>query len=166
MSENAPPTVRLSRRQFLAAGGATATAAVAGCTEGAINWIAGHVLEGVNLLNMADKQMEGTIAIVGPDGETRLDESFSIAESLGSGEADTDEAVTYGDVWAGTGSYEVSVDLDGELDGVSEATETVSVDDPDDDMLMILLGSEDTEETIAFSVGDSFTDAFPEVEDE
>lgn len=164
MSKNAPPTVRLSRRQFLAAGGATATAAVAGCTEGAINWIAGHVLEEVNVFNATNSSVEGAVSVVGPDGETRLDEAFEVSGEGGSG--DEEDGHTYSDVWAGAGSYEVSVDLDGELDAVSGATETVSIDDPDDDMLMILLGSDEIEETIAFSVGDSFTDAFPEVDED
>jgi hypothetical protein len=164
MSENGTPTVRLSRRQFLAAGGATATAAVAGCTEGAINWVAGHVLEEVNVFNATNSSVEGAISVVGPDDETHLDEEFDVAGDGGSG--DEDDGRTYDDVWADAGSYEVSVDLESEVDGVSEATEAVSIEDPDDDMLMILLGSDDIEEAIAFSVGDSFTDAFPETEDE
>jgi hypothetical protein len=164
MSENGTPTVRLSRRQFLAAGGATATAAVAGCTEGAINWVAGHVLEEVNVFNATNSSVEGAISVVGPDDETHLDEEFDVAGDGGSG--DEDDGRTYDDAWADAGSYEVSVDLESEVDGVSEATEAVSIEDPDDDMLMILLGSDDIEEAIAFSVGDSFTDAFPETEDE
>ena len=164
MTDRSAPTVRLSRRQFLAAGGATATAAVAGCTEGAINWLAGHVVEEVNVFNATDNSVDGTVSVVGPDGETRLDEAFGVSGNGGSGDAE--DAHTYDDVWTDAGSYEVSVDLEGEVDGVSEATETVSIEDPDDDMLMILLGSDEIEAAIAFSVGDSFTDAFPEVEDE
>jgi len=164
MPEHTAPTARLSRRRFLAAGGTAATAAVAGCTEGAINWLAGHVLEEVNLFNATSSSVEGTISVVGPDEETRLDEEFNVAGNGGSG--DEEDGRTYDDVWADAGSYEVSVDLNDEVDDVAETTETVSIEDPDDDMLMIMLGSDDLEEAIAFSVGDSFTDAFPEVEEE
>jgi hypothetical protein len=164
MSQDSSPTVRLSRRKLLAAGGATVTAAVAGCTEGAINWVAGHVVEDVNVFNGTDSTLDGAVSVAGPDGETRLDEEFSISSNDGS--SDDGNGQTFDDVWADAGSYEVSVTLEREVDGVSEATETVSIEKPDDDMLMVLVGSSDLEEAIAFSVGDSFTDAFPEVEDE
>lgn len=163
MTQESSPGVRLSRRKLLAAGGATVTAAVAGCTEGAINWIAGHVLEEVNVFNATNSGVDGTVSVVGPDWNTQLDERFSISSSGGS--SDNEDGQMFDDVWTDAGSYEASVTLDGAVDGVSEATETVSVEKPGDDMLMILIGSSDLEAAIAFSVGDSFTNAFPEVEE-
>jgi hypothetical protein len=163
MTRESPQAVGLSRRRFLAAGGATVTAAVAGCA-GVVDWLANQVLEQVNLFNYTDQTVDGSVTVVGPDGETRLDESFTLAGN--SGGNDESDAGTYGDVWSGTGSYEVSVELDKAVNGVSSASETVTIDDTGDQLLVVAIGSGDVDETIAFGVGDGLTDALPAVEGE
>ncbi len=163
MTQDSPQAVGLSRRRFLAAGGATATAAVAGCA-GVVDWFASQVLEQVNLFNYTGGTVDGSVTVVGPDGETQLDESFTLAASDGGD--NSGDATTYGDVWSETGSYEVSVELAEAVDGVSSASETVTIDDTGDQILIVAVGSNDVDETIAFGVGNGLTDALPEIDDE
>jgi hypothetical protein len=136
---------------------------VAGCS-GVVDWIANQVLEQVNLFNYTDRTVNGSVTVVSPDGETRLDESFTLSGSDG-GDSDS-ESGTYGDVWNGTGSYEVSVELEESINGVSSASETVTIEDTGDQILVVAIDSGDLDETIAFGVGDGLTDALPELEDE
>jgi hypothetical protein len=163
MSQENPHRARVSRRNFLAAGAAVATAAVAGCTEGTINWFADKVFKQVNVLNNTDRELNGSIAVTGPDGETVLDETFSIDAE----EQDVDEegSGVFGDVWTTEGSYEVSVELDDPVDDVTGDSETVSISEPDNEILVVVVGSDDLDSTVAFRVGDSFTDAVPGQED-
>jgi hypothetical protein len=150
------------RPGFHVAGGiAAATAAVAGCTEGSINWIADKFLEEVNIFNETDSEVSGAVTIVGPDGETRLDEGFTLDGS----DDDSDENSSYyGDVWTDAGSYDVSMELDDPVEGKTSASETVSIDDPGDQMLVVVLGGKELDADIAFRVGDDLSDTWPEGE--
>lgn len=154
----------LSRRQILAASGTVATLSLAGCAR-VVDWIADQVLEEVNVFNETDRQLTGTVEIRGPGGQSRLDESFVLDPQ----EDDDDGApedenepnlATYSDVWADSGDYEATIELDGSVNGQQSATETVTIDDPDDQILLIALGAEERDEPIYFQVGESFTDSF------
>lgn len=151
MSRKTAETTRVSRRTYLAGGVAAVTAAVAGCTEGAINWIADKVLEEVNVLPEDDIEASGTVTVVGPDGETRLDEEFSAGED---GESDP----TYDDVWTTTGTYDVSVQLDEPLFDTQQKSGSVTINDTDDDRLFVLLGNDELDQEITFRVGEDITD--------
>jgi hypothetical protein len=160
MTHETPSRRRVSRRGFLAAGAAVAAAAVAGCTEGTVNWFADRVFEEVNVMNGHESRVTGSIAVTGPDGETRLDDEFDVATGQEyNGEGDSP---VFGDVWAGEGSYEVTVVFDDPVEDVTAASETVSVSDPDEQMLVVAIAFDDIDETVAFRVGDSLTDAVPE----
>jgi hypothetical protein len=162
MATEQSPTARLSRRKFLAAGTATVTAAVAGCTEGTINWLADKVLEEVNVFNATDSEVTGNITVAGPDGETRLDEEFTLSEADND---DDDNGGIFDDTWTDAGSYEVTVELEDPVNGTETASETVSIEDTGDEMLVVVLGDDELEDDISFRVGDSLTDAWPESED-
>lgn len=159
MSQDDPPPTRLSRRECVAGGVAAVTAAVAGCTEGTVNWLADRVLEEVNVLNQTENSINGTVSVVDPDGETRLNEEFTAV-----GGDDTDENHVYGDVWTESGSYEVSVTLEEPLDGVESVSGTVSVADTDDEMLFVVLGPADSDEAVSLRVDDDLTDVVSEDE--
>lgn len=148
---------RLTRRKYLAAGVTAVTAAVAGCTEGAVNWLADKVLEEVNILVEENLEASGTVTVVDPEGETRLDEEFSAGVD---GESDP----TYKDIWTTTGSYEVTVQLDEPLSGTEEKSGTVSIGDTDNDRLFILLGNTELDQAITFRVGKEVTDVVPDEE--
>lgn len=167
---------RISRRRFLAAGTATATVAIAGCARIA-DWIADQVLEDVNVFNETGRRVEGTIRVDTADGESRLDESFVLepsdegtqnsssneSESAGDdGEAENQGLGTYADVWSESGEYAVSIELKAPIEGETSASETITIDNADEEMLLVPLGAEEVEKPIEFRVGDGFSDIVEE----
>ena len=78
-------------------------------------------LEEINVFNMADQQIEGSIEAVDPAGDTALEQTFDLGH---------EEAQNSGDVLGATGEYAVSVELmNTEIEGSSQARKTVSIDD-------------------------------------
>ena len=146
-----------SRRSVLA-GAVTATAAVAGCS-GVVDWIAQRVLENVTVFKTTDREVTGSVGVL-DGGDRRLDESFALAPSdaEGNGGDDNPNLATYGDVWSSTGEYTVSIDLDRERDAESTATETVSIEKPDEEMLLVALGADGSDDPIEFRLGEDFSD--------
>lgn len=166
----------LSRRRFLAAGTATAAVAVTGCAR-ITDWIADQVLEDVNVFNETGRRVHGTIRVETADGEARLDESFVIDPSDGDegngssnesesgddgGEGESQGLATYADVWSGSGEYAVSIELEAPVEGEREGAETITVDDPDEEMLLVPLGAEEVEGPIEFRVGEEFSEIVEE----
>jgi hypothetical protein len=150
----------VSRRAVLAAAGTVATTAVAGC-GGVVNFVGDQFLDEVNLFNETDRRIAGSIAVAGPDDQSRLDETFELISSR-TDTGDGQSFAAYGDVWDGAGSYEVSVELDEtDVDGVSEAAETVEIDAPDEERLAVVIGAADLEDPLAFRVGENFADFAP-----
>ena len=144
-----------SRRSFLAAGGTAVLAATAGCSS-VIDSLANRLLEQVNVFNETDRRVEGSIVVVDPAGEPVLDTTFDLA-SRESGDGSSN--ATYDDVWGEAGAYEATLELtDTEIDGQSSASETVTIDDPDEQMLAVALGSSEVEEPIGFRVGTSLSE--------
>ncbi|WP_049907056.1 hypothetical protein [Halovivax asiaticus] len=157
-SKNGSDSSSLSRRTFLAASGTTVVATTAGCTE-LLNFIGDKLLEEVNVFNETDMRVAGSISVSGPAGDTALDESFDIASSESEASDDDQSVAVYDDVWDGSGSYEVAVELtDVEIDGESQASATVAIDNPDEQMLAVGLGTGETDAPIDFSVGESLSD--------
>jgi hypothetical protein len=135
-------------------------AATAGCTA-VMDFIGNRLLEQVNVFNETDRRIGGSIVVVDPDGDTALDETFDIAPSdSGNDDGDDEQSVAvYDDVWDGAGTYEVTVELDAtDIDGESRASETVPIDDPDAEMVAVVLGSEEVDDPIGFRVGESLSD--------
>ena len=155
MMQSPPSITRPSRRQLLAAGGTAVLTTVAGCSRLA-NFIADQVLEDVNVFNETAQRQSGTIQVTGPAGESVLDDSFDLSPSE-SEDDDNDSTAVFADVWTETGSYTASLTLDGDVDGQSEATETVTIRDPDDEMLAVVLGEESIDEPIGFRVAEDLT---------
>ena len=152
------PTNHISRRRVLGASGLAATAALAGCA-GVLNQVADQFLEDVNVLNDTDSEVSGTILVTAGE-ETILDSEFTLsgADDTGNNDNDNGNIRPYADIWDGSGSYAVEVELTDAIDGESSASETISIDDPDEEMLLVGLGLQDADETIVFRVGESFTD--------
>ena len=156
-----------TRRRLLIGTGAAAATATAGCTT-VVNWLADMALADVNLFNETDGELAGTITVTGPDGETLLDDSFELLPSDdddNNGDGDDNESeddgsnlAAYSDVWTDPGEYEATVTVtDGPLAG-SEATETVTIDDTEEEMLAVPLGAEEETGDIVFRVGTDLTD--------
>ncbi|MFC4408189.1 hypothetical protein [Haloarchaeobius iranensis] len=145
----------IARRQVLAAGGAAILTATAGCST-VLDFVGDRILEEVNILNQLNREISGSIEVVGPTGATLLDTAFTAPST----EADNESnIVAYSDVWTDAGSYAVSIVLtDIELEGVSQASREITIDDTEADMLAISIGSGDETEPIAFRVGESFSE--------
>jgi hypothetical protein len=154
------PRQPLSRRRLLATSGTAILTATAGCTA-VFDFIGEQFLEDVNVFNETGNTIEGTVTVDGPDGETHLDEQFELQAVESTAETESQDggnAAFYADVWAASGDYDVRLALDTAIDDVSEATETVSIDKPDEEMVAIALGSDEMDEPIGFRVGTEFSD--------
>jgi len=66
----------------------------------------------------------------------------------------------YEDVWTELGTYEASVELDGdsEVQGESTASTSISIEDTSEEMLAIAFGMEEIDDAIGFIVGESLSD--------
>lgn len=158
-----PITKEVGRRGVLRSVAVAGAVAASGCTAFA-NWIGDKVLGHVNLFNETSSRLDGTIVIDDPDGETVLDDTFESQPSEDdadeNGTDEEDGADVYEDVWTGSGTYEVSVTLaDGsEVDDTSNASESVDIDDPDEQMLAVVFGSADFDRGIGFATGTKLTE--------
>jgi len=125
-------------------GGTALLASVAGCA--AIREFTSDVALGeVNVFNMADRQITGSIEVVAPAGDTALRETFDLAH-----EQDHNSS----DVLGATGAYAVSVELtDTEIEGRSQARTTVSIDDRDEERIGVVFGTDEEYEPIVIRVG-------------
>ncbi len=152
---NATKRGPLTRRQVLAAGGMALATAVAGCST-VVDAIANQVLEDVNILNQLGREVSGSVTVTGPAGATVLDESFEVPSTEADGDSNI---VAYDGVWQATGEYEISIELsDIEIEGVSQARESVSIENTDEEMVAVSVGAGDAAEPIAIRVGESLSD--------
>lgn len=149
----------IGRRRFLAVGAGVTAVSLAGCSTVA-DFLAGLVLEDVNVINAADHEISGAITITDPDDERVLDEQFDLSpdDDSDDGDVDSESQGVYEDVFTDAGEYAVSVELDDEVDGETEAEETVEVAEPEDEHVIVLIGTEDEEGPILVTVIEEFSD--------
>lgn len=156
MSQHCPSrSVSITRRQVLAASGTAILTSMAGCSA-IVDAIGDQVLREVNILNQLNREVSGSVEVIGPAGNTALNKTFDVPST------ESDEGsniVAYDNVWTDTGEYEVSVELaDVEIEGTSEASRTVTVGNTEDDMIAVSVGSGEEDEPIAIRAGESFSD--------
>ena len=150
--------ISTTRRRFLAASGTALLTATAGCSALA-DFIGSQILKEVNVFNQTDRPIAGSIEVVGPGGDTTLDDTFDLISATPDGGEDGSNVAAYGEVWTKTGSYEVRVSInDAKIDGTSEASDTVTIGDTDEEMVGVTLGGGTEGDAIKFRVGESFTD--------
>ena len=156
-------SVSTKRRQFLAACGVGILGGTAGCTA-IVNRLADLALGDVNLFNETDDVLTGTVTITDPGDETVLSESFELPPASDDEETDEDSdedgMTAYEDVWTESGTYEASVELEGEseVQGESSASTSISIDDTAEEMLAIAFGAEEFDDAIGFTVGESLSE--------
>ncbi|MCU4926376.1 hypothetical protein OB905_10325 [Halobacteria archaeon AArc-dxtr1] len=150
-------TPSLSRRRVLATSAGLATAALAGCST-VVDFLAGLVLDDVNVINGADEPVAGTIEVTDPAGERVLDETFDL--EAGDDDGDEDAQAIYDEVFTDAGEYTVHVELDDgdSIDGEEGTEETIDVDDPDDEHILVFLGSDEVEEAILVTTIEELSD--------
>lgn len=166
-----PRNTGIRRREVLGVAGGAALAGVAGCTA-LVDWIGDKVLGDVNIFNNTTGRITGTIVVTREDGTTVLDESFDAPptedDDGNNSEADEGDASTdssddtevFEDVWDGSGTYEVRVRLDDDQSVQNEdaATASISIDDPDEEMLAVVLGADDVDAGVGFATGDALSE--------
>ena len=171
MARNRPDALHtaartLDRRRFLALGASAGTVALAGCSAIA-DFIAGFVLQDVNVFNGTDTQITGSIEIVDPNDELALDESFDLkpgSDGTGDGGGGNDEAqqsaAVYNDVLSDSGQYQVSIELDegSAVEGQRTASKTVEVSKPDDQHLFVFVGASESSEPITIGAVEGLSD--------
>ncbi len=150
----------IGRRRLLAAGAAAVSVGLAGCAETIGNLIAEFVLDDVNLLNETDRVLTGSITVVDPDDEPILEESFDLEPAAD--EADeTNEAsqAVYSDLFETPGEYVFTVELaDDDVDGETSAQLVGTIDDPEEEHAIIVMGSDDFSAAFELFVIEEFTD--------
>lgn len=103
------------------------------------------------------RRLEGSVQVTSANGDTVLDETFSLKAVKSEAQTETSDganAAFYADVLTEAGTYDVSVTLNDEaIDGISEATESVQIGNPDEEMLAIALGADDVDAPIGFKTG-------------
>lgn len=150
-------TTRLSRRDVLGGLAVTSLAGLAGCT-GVVNSLADQALGDVNIFNETEKRMHGMIEITGPGNSVAFSERFKLRAQTG--EEPTDGAsAAYEGVWESAGSYTVHLRLDEGLQvrGESSRSESVTIEDPGEQMLGVALGADSESTGIAFAVAETWT---------
>jgi hypothetical protein len=126
------------------ASGTALLTSVTGCSA-IRNFTSDLALEEVNVFNMADRQIKGSIEVVGPAGDTALERRFDL-------EHEQDQ--NNGDVFTDTGEYTVSVELTNtEIEGSSQASKTVSIDDTDEERVGVVFNTNEEYEPIVIRVG-------------
>jgi len=140
--------VSTTRRQVLAVSGTVFLTSVAGCNtilKPVRDATSDVALEEVNVFNMADRQIEGSIEVVDPAGDTALEKTFDL-------EHEQDQ--NSGGVFGATGEYAVSVELTNTaIEGNSQANKTVAIDDTDKERIGVVCNTNEEYEPIVIRVG-------------
>jgi hypothetical protein len=151
----------LSRRRFVTGAGTLAIASVAGCT-GVVDRIAEVALGEVNLFNQTDTTVAGSITVTDSTDDTVLSESFELAPSTTGADEDAetegDDHAAYDDVWNGSGTYGARLELAEAVRDQTTASSPVSIETPDEEMLAVAIGGDDSDDAIDFRVGESLSD--------
>lgn len=166
-----PRNTDFRRREVLGITGSATLTGLAGCTA-LVDWIGNKVLGDVNIFNETAERVTGSIVVTSSDGTDVLDTSFDAPpadeddetdsqtdEENGSTEASEDTQV-FEDVWDGSGTYEVRVRLDEDqtVGNESQASVSVEIEDPDEEMLAVVFGASDFDAGIGFATGDGLSE--------
>ena len=128
---------------------------------GALNSVAEAILKDVNVINGTETERSGTVTVSGPAGETLLSSEFTVApQDSESGDGETSSTPTYGDVFTESGEYTVTVSLDEDsaIDGTTDTETTVTVDDPENQHIIVGIGADESDVPIEILVIDEFSE--------
>jgi hypothetical protein len=124
--------------------GAAFLTAVSGCSE-IRDFTSDLALEEVNVFNMVDRQIKGSIAVIDPSGDTALETTFDLEH---------EQDKNSGDVFGDTGEYAVSVELtNGKIEGDSQASKTVSIEDTNEERIGVVFNTNEEYDPIVIRVG-------------
>ena len=148
-----------SRRCFIGGTGVAFVASVAGCGS-VLNFIGGFLLDEVTLFNESAAAVDGTIDVRDPAAETILSEDFSLEPPADDQDDDDtpENTATYSDVFTKAGTYSVEIDVEGDAIGEVTVAEEVTVDDIEDEHIIVGFDIEDADEAVVVGVIENFTD--------
>jgi hypothetical protein len=155
---------QVSRRTLLAAGAGLLVTPLAGCTR-VSEFIADYVVGDVNLFNLSEDRLTGSLELVGPGDEVLLDESLDLDP-----DADVEErepTVIYDDVLDATGPHRLDLRVEApESDrGTTSVTETLHVTDPAEEKIVAFFGDELGEEFLTLELIADFAELEDDLED-
>jgi hypothetical protein len=132
------------RRQILVASGTALLTSLAGCSA-VRDFTSDVALNEVNVFNMAGQQLQGSIEVVNPSGDTALEKMFNL-------EHEQDQ--NYDEVLSASGEYEVSIELTNtEIESTSQTTDTVSINDTNEERIGVVFNTNEEYEPIEIRVG-------------
>ncbi|OYR42235.1 hypothetical protein DJ82_03190 [Halorubrum sp. Ib24] len=129
-----------------------------------VNSLADLALGDVNLFNETDDTLTGTVTITDSADETVLSDAFELPPASGDEDADEkddeDGMTAYEDVWTDSRAYDARVELDDDpaIQVESATSSSITIDNPSEEMLAIVFGGEEFDDTIGFTVGESLSD--------
>jgi hypothetical protein len=133
-----------TRRQALMMSGTALLTSMAGCAT-IRDFTSDVALEEVNVFNMVNRQIKGSIEVVAPAGDIVVERTF---------ELEHEEDQNIADVFGVTGEYVVNVELiNTEIAGTSQAIKTVSIDDTNEQRIGAVLNTTQASEPIVIRVG-------------
>lgn len=149
----------LTRRRLLLSGATVATATLAGCAS-LSEWLGDRFVGDVNIFNMTDASITGSVTLATQSGRTVLDETLDLTSESGD-----EPAAIYEDVWVGTGDYQVDL----QVDGIPEAepqriSRAVTVLNPGEEKLVVFVGRELTDQPVTARVIEDFADLEDDIE--
>lgn len=126
--------------------------AVGGCGEASFSsWVMSYAgFRDVNLANGTEREVAGRLTVTDSDGSEVLAEPFRLTPGEGgvqfrfSVEGDSSIAV-YENVFAGPGAYRVSVELAEQVGGTTSLEQTVEIDKPDDQRVIVAFGRDESD---------------------
>lgn len=148
----------VSRRTLLTGLVGTGMLSTAGCST-LLNRVADAALGEVNIFNETARPLAGTVEITGPEGDRSLSAEFDLTAKTPD-EPTAEATAGFDEVWGAAGAHAVRVSLaDGlTVRGESRTSRTVTIDQPDEQMLAIAFGADDVPEGIYFAVATEFTE--------
>lgn len=155
-----------TRRRVIVAAGGAILAALGGCTR-LSEFVADRVTGEVNVFNTLDRRVTGSLTLVDPEGESLLDERLDLAPGSGNGDADGERepAAIYEDVLTTAGTYQLSLEVAAtETTPRRTASESLRIDDPAAEQVVVLIGREVTDELVSVAAIEDFADLEDELE--
>lgn len=150
------PIGSVRRRDLLAAGAGALTLAVAGCTR-ASEFLVDRVVGDVNVFNTTGRRVTGSLSLVDPDEATVLDEELTLAAA---DDGDEEPAALFEDTLTTAGTYRFAVGVATIGDEREDASvrRNLEVPDPDEEMIVVFLGREYTDELVTITVVEDFSE--------
>ncbi|MFC7071678.1 hypothetical protein ACFQJ7_09535 [Halovenus rubra] len=152
----------LERRTLLAVGATTLLTSITGCTR-ISEFVADYVVGDVNLFNLSEDRLTGSLEFIGPNGEELLAESLDLDP-----DADVEKrkpTVIYEDVLNSTGPHRINLETDGPSDRANiSVSDILRVTDPGEEKVVVFFGNKVGNEFLTLSLIEDFAELEDDLE--